>query len=57
MCLVVGKQLKPYIKDEGVVRLIQSFLHPRWLIENKESPMPLREDAQVIEFIDHMIYM
>ena len=57
MCLVVGKQLKPYIKDEGVMRLIQSFLHPRWLIENKESPMPLREDAQVIEFIDQMIYM
>lgn len=36
-----------YFGDEGVVRLIQSFLHPKQLINMPESPVPLREDAQV----------
>ena len=44
---MIGQQLKPYIKEEGVIRLIQSFLNPHFLIQNKESPIPLREDAQV----------
>ena len=51
LSLVVGQQLKQYVKDDGVIRLLQSFLHTKWLIEKKESPMPLREDAQVLHIM------
>ena len=40
-----------YFGDKGVVRLIQSFLNPEHLISMPESPVPLREDAQVLSLM------
>ena len=47
MCLVIGRELKDYIPNQSVARLIQSFLNPSWLIVEKEVS-PQLKDAQVI---------
>ena len=45
---VVGEQLKQYIKDEGVVKLIQGFLLPEKLNVQREQPFKLpNEDLKV----------
>lgn len=49
LCYVVDGQLLPYLKEEGYVRLIQSFLNPGLMLQKEESPNPLREDEQVLE--------
>ena len=56
---VIGQQLNDYIKDEGVVRLLQSFLHPhKCIIERKESPQAVRVDYLVsISFYFHVTYL
>ena len=45
---MISQQLNDYIKDEGVIRLLQSFLHPhKCIIERKESPQAVRVDYLV----------
>jgi hypothetical protein len=47
----IGSQLKPYLKEEGVIKIIQCFLYPKFLVQCQESPLPLREDATLLEVL------
>ena len=50
---VVEKDLSNhYIKDNGVIKLIQAFLCPEHLIKIPEYPDSLREDTRVVPVDD-----